>query len=138
MEDTKTMEIKSNSYGATDSITVSTPIEKYTHPKKLPSFWESGQVRRALTSGIFTKRNDEKTETGREKGPMKTQKYDDVEMEKLIFNCNENIHSDDSNRLIGDLERYSCRNRSCDRERTYYEKIFWIIVFFFIILINDC
>ena len=116
----QTVEIIPTSYGTIDTL----PVEKSLEKKKLPSFWGSGQVKEALTSGVFSRKVAEKTSN-----------CEDIEMEKLIFNCDENIYSEDNSRLISDLESYSCRDRSCDSRRSYYHRIFWITVIVAIVLI---
>ena len=120
----KTVEIIPNKqYGTIETI----PIEKTADVKKVPSFWGSGQVKEALSSGVFSK----KVESKQSQQPSK----DEVEMEKLIFNCDENIYTAENSRLMTDLENFSCRDRSCDSRRSYYHRIFWIILILALILV---
>lgn len=51
-----------------------------------------------------------------------------LEMEKLVFNCDERIFAEEHHRLFHHLGRFSALNFQDERQRIFYHRLFWIIM----------
>jgi len=53
---------------------------------------------------------------------------EELEMEKLVFNCDERIFADEHHRLFRHLQSFSLRSFDDERMRSFYHRIFWVTV----------
>jgi len=58
-----------------------------------------------------------------------------LEMEKLVFNCDERIFAEEHHRLFHHLGRFSALNFQDERQRIFYHRLFWIVMLVTIMLV---
>lgn len=58
-----------------------------------------------------------------------------LEMEKLVFNCDDRIFAEEHHRLFHHLGRFSALNFQDERQRIFYHRLFWIIMLVIIMLV---
>lgn len=63
------------------------------------------------------------------------QSESELEMEKLVFNCDERIFVDEHHKLFRNLRAFSSHSINDVRMRIFYHRIFWISIVVIIMLI---
>lgn len=59
----------------------------------------------------------------------------ELEMEKLVFNCDERIFKDEHHRLLNNLERFSVTSLRQERLRVFYHRLFWVVMVVIVMLV---
>lgn len=60
---------------------------------------------------------------------------EELEMEKLVFNCDERIFAEQDHRLFRNLHAFSLRSFDDERMRAFYHRIFWVTVVVVVMLV---